>query len=214
MRQLFMAIGLALVLFVLPQTAQAQVDQVGKNDTATVGFWANKNGQALLSTYTATGTSSIGTCLASTYPNLFGNLSGATGSQVAAYFLKAKHASGTLIGNTYAQALATALNVWVTTTGLGWNKTATGPQHYGFQQACLGGLCYNMGNNGASFGVDNHTMQTVSYCLCCLNCMTTASADGSLTNLPTTLYFYNNDTTLTNGANIVLNGINESGDIN
>jgi hypothetical protein len=128
--------------------------------------------------------------------------------------LKAKHASGTLNGNTYAQALATALNAWVTTTGLGWNTSATGPQHYGFKQACLGGLCYNMGNNGASFHVDNDTMQTVSYCMCCLDCMTTASADGGLTNLPTTLYFYNNDPTLTNGANIVLNGINESGDIN
>jgi hypothetical protein len=203
MRQLFIAIVLALVLFVLPQTAQAQVDQVAKGDTATIGFWANTNGQALLKSYK---TSSIGTCLASTYPNLFGNLNGANGSQVAAYLLKAKHASGTLNGNTYAQALATALNVWVTTTGLGWNTTETGPQQYGFHQACLGGCCYNVGNNGASFGVNNQTMQTVSYCLCCLDCMTTAS-NGSFT-------FYNNNTTLTNGANIVLNGINESGDIN
>jgi hypothetical protein len=140
MRQLFMTIGLALVLFVLPQTAQAQV---GKNQTATIGFWANTNGQALLKTYD----SALGTCLASSCPNLFGNLSGATGHQVAAYVILAKDNSGTLKGNTYAQALTTALNVWVTTTDLGWNANATGPQHYGFQQACLGARCYNVGSN-------------------------------------------------------------------
>jgi hypothetical protein len=76
-------------------------DQVARNGAATMGFWANSRGQALLKTY---GTP-LGKWLSSTYPNLFGNLGSATGSQVAAYFLLVKNKSGSLVGNTYAQAL-------------------------------------------------------------------------------------------------------------
>ena len=50
-------------------------DQVATNTSATKGFWSNNNGAALLGTY---GTA-LGNWLATTYPNLFGNLNGATG---------------------------------------------------------------------------------------------------------------------------------------
>jgi hypothetical protein len=186
---------------------------VAKNDAATMGFWANNNGQALLKTYG----SALGNWLASAYGNLFGNLNGATGTQVAAYFITAKTASGGLIGNTYAQALTTALDVWVTTTGLGWNTSSSGPTKFGFQQgfggAGLGSILYNVGNNGASFGVANNSYLTVSQILAYLNSKTYITTAGSLTKLPK-LYFYGStDTTWTNGANNVLNGINQQGDI-
>jgi hypothetical protein len=51
-------------------------DQVAKNEAATLGFWANNNGQALLTTY---GTA-LGNWLGTIYGNLFGNLTGATGA--------------------------------------------------------------------------------------------------------------------------------------
>ena len=57
-------------------------DQVATNTSATHGFWHNSQGQALLGTY---GTA-LGNWLATTYPNLFGNLHGANGTQVASYF--------------------------------------------------------------------------------------------------------------------------------
>src|SRR5262249_52621366 len=60
---------------------------VTTGSTATIGYWANKNGQALLQGYK---TADIGNFLAATCPNLFGNLKGANGTQVAAYFMKAK----------------------------------------------------------------------------------------------------------------------------
>jgi hypothetical protein len=193
---------------------------VAKNEAATMGFWANTNGQALLKTY---GTA-LGYWLGTTYPNLFGNLANtttpansATGTQIAAYFITAKNAAGGLIGNTYAQVLATALNVWVTTTGLGWNTSPTGPTKYGFAQgfggAGLGSILYNVGSNGASFGVANNTYQTVNYILSYLNSKTTVTTPGSITKLPV-LYFYSKtDTTLTNGASNVLSGINQAGDL-
>jgi hypothetical protein len=194
-------------------------DQVAKNEAATMGFWANNNGQKLLKTYT----SALGNWLSSTYPNLFGNLLNADGTKVAAYFILVKNNAGGLIGNTYAQALTTALNIWVTTTNDGWNGANTTKPNsptsasFGFQQGFggvgLGGILYNVGNNGASFGIANNTSWTVSCLLNYLNSVTVVTSQGMFTKLPT-LYFYNKgDTTLTNGANNVFNGINNLGDL-
>jgi hypothetical protein len=217
----------------ISNSTQEQVtiaDQVAKNEAATMGFWANTNGQTLLGTYKGTGTSgsgstagaaglSLGYWLATTYPHLFGNLSGDTGTQIAAYFLKVKAAASGSTWNTYAQALTSALGVWVTTSGLGWNTNSSGPTNpkYGFQQGFggvgLGSIFYNVGNNGTSFGVANNTNVTVNNLLAYLNCKTYRTG-GTTTGLPTGLYFYSStDTTLSNGANIVFNGINNAGDI-
>jgi len=187
---------------------------VRSGEAATVGFWANSNGQALLTSYTST---ALGTWLGTTYPNLFGNLNGATGTQVAGYFLKVKAAMSGSIWNTYAQSLATALGVWVTTTGLGWNTSATGPTNYGFHQgfggAGLGDIYYNVGSNGASFGVANNTLMKVKNLLNYFNSKC-ARTGGSYTALPTSIVFYgNNDASMLSRANNVFNGINNKGDI-
>ena len=189
-------------------------NQVVTNETATIGFWANENGQALLGTYST----ALGTWLASTYKNLFGNLNGASGSQVASYFLNQvkPNASGAVY-NTYAQALSTALSVWVTTTGLGWNTTATGPTKYGFMQGFggvgLGDIYYNVGTNGSSFGVANNTYQRVSVLLAYFNTECKVTKGGTYATLPTFVFYGNNDPTLLNGANNVFGGITNTGDI-
>ena len=187
---------------------------VRRGEAATVGFWANSNGQTLLTSYTST---ALGSWLGTTYPNLFGNLNGATGQQVAAYFLVVKAAMSGSTWNTYAQSLATALSVWVTTSGLGWNTNATGPTNYGFQQgfggAGLGDIYYNVGTNGAAFGVANNTLMKVKNLLKHFNSKC-ARTGGSFTALPTSIVFYgNNNASMVSRANNVFNGINNTGDI-
>jgi uncharacterized delta-60 repeat protein len=180
-------------------------------EAATKGFWANNNGQALLKSYT---TSAIGNWLATTYPNLFGNLSGATGSQVGTYYLTLKGASGQT-NTTMANVMSTALSVWVTTTGLGWNTSSTGPTFYGFHQGFsgvgLGSLLYYVGSNGASFGVANNTYLTVNEILAYFNSHTVRTG-GTLTKLPTWMIYAGN-ASLLNRANAVFGGINQTGDI-
>jgi hypothetical protein len=148
---------------------------------------------------------------------LFGNLNGATGPQVAAYFLFVKAAMSGSTWNTYAQSLATALSVWVTTSGLGWNTNATGPTNYGLQQgfggAGLGDIYYNVGTNGAAFGVANNTLMKVKNLLKHFNSKC-ARTGGSYTALPTSIVFYgNNNASMVSRANNVFNGINNTGDI-
>jgi hypothetical protein len=180
--------------------------------TATIGFWANKNGQTLLQTYGI----QLGNWLA-TYNNLFGNLNGATGTQVGSYFTMVKNAASGPVWNTYAQVLATALDIWVTTTGLGWNTNSNGPTKYGFHQGYgsigLGDYYYNVGSYGASFGVANNSPVKVSDLLAYFNSVC-VRVGGSYTKLPTSLTFYgNNNRTLLNGANAVFNGINSLDDV-
>jgi hypothetical protein len=133
---------------------------------------------------------------------------------VYSYFIQLKAANG-LTNSTMTDAMAVALGVWVTTTGLGWNTSPTGPTHYGFMQgpggAGLGSLFFNVTNNGASFGVANNTLLTISQILAYYNSHTVRTG-GSLTTLPTWVC-YGGNTLLLEGANVVLDGINQSGDI-
>jgi hypothetical protein len=181
-----------------------------RGEAAAIGFWANNNGQALLKTYG----SALGNWLGTTYPNLFGNLTGATGTQVAAYFIKLKAANGPTY-STMTQCMSVALGVWVTTTGLGWNTSSTGPMHYGFMQgfggAGLGSILFNVGSNGASFGVANNTYISVNAILVYFNSKSVRTG-GTYTTLPT-FVLYGGTTTLQNGATAVLSGINQQGNI-
>src|SRR5207248_7907679 len=87
---------------------------------------------------------------------------------------------GGLQKNTYVQAFAVALGLY-----------STGGQG-----------TFNVGSNGAAFGVANNTILTVGQVLTAVN------ANFS----PTTGLFYGGDSTLTSAANNVLNGINTSGE--
>src|SRR5581483_10969241 len=108
------------------------------------GFWHNKNGQALINTFGPTSTS-LGTSLATSYPNLFGaanpytsatlasfagsptTFKGLTDAQIATLYENLWTPSG-LQKNTYVQAFAVALGGY--TTG--------------------GASTFNVGSNGAA----------------------------------------------------------------
>src|SRR5207245_9777241 len=87
---------------------------------ATIGFWHNQNGQAVINSFNGSSTSTaLGNWLASTYPNLFGasnpytgtSLANLTNAQVAQVYLNLWNPSG-VTKNTYVQAFAVALGVY------------------------------------------------------------------------------------------------------
>jgi hypothetical protein len=176
---------------------------VVKGLNGTIGFWQNNNGQALIDAFNGGSSSTaLANWLASTFPNLDGanaganNLTGKTNAQVAAFYLSLFNESGMKLD---AQVLATALNVYATTLLLGG---ASG-QSYGFLVDAygLGARSYNVGGNGAAFGVPNNTTLNVYQILLAAN---KQAKNGVL---------YNGDPTLDNEANNVFGGINQTGGI-
>ena len=98
--------------------------------TATIGFWHNQNGQALINSFgTCSSGQSLANFLAASFPNLSvakapafkvnstigTNLTNRSNSDVASYFLSLFGVSGQ---KTYAQVLATALAEFTTTNSL------------------------------------------------------------------------------------------------
>lgn len=183
---------------------------VSPGDTATIGFWHNKNGQAVINSFNGGSTATmLGNWLATNFPNLFGaanpytgtSLAGSTNAEVAAVYSNLWAPSG-VTKNTYVQAFAVALGCYATSTNLGANSTTAG---FGFNDS-PGGTCadtFNVGNNGAAFGVPNGTTLTV------FQVVAIANAHFN----PTTGLFYGGDQALTSDLNNVLDGINSSGDI-
>src|SRR5262249_16910116 len=106
---------------------------LSRNEAATLGFWSNK-GQALIKSSTFNG-SALASYLKNTTTgqgNIFttggGDLfSGSTATDVANYFLTLKN-SKKQIDNLRVQILAVDLDVWATTTGLGWSTAPGGSQ--------------------------------------------------------------------------------------
>jgi hypothetical protein len=170
--------------------------------TGTIGFWHNNNGQALISSFNGGPTSTaLSAWLATTFSNLYGvsaganSLSGKTNAQVAAYYqmLFAMPSSG------QAQVLATALNVYATTLSLG----GTTAQAYGFSVSAvgLGARSYNVGKDGAAFGVANNTTLNVYELLLAVNMK---AVKGVL---------YGGDATLQQEAADLLGALNQAGSI-
>jgi hypothetical protein len=176
-----------------------------RGDAATIGFWNNKNGQAVINT--VTGTPTLANWLATNFSSLFGSFGGQTNAQVAADFGTAFGNVGGVQGNTFAQAFAVGLACYVTSTSLGGNSLVGSglAAKYGFNVSLAGtcGKTYNVGNNGAAFGVPNNTSLTV------LQILSVANANFN----PATGLFYGGNPSLTSSLNNVLNGINQSGDI-
>jgi hypothetical protein len=144
---------------------------VVKGLTGGVGFWNNKNGQALIESFNGGSTATaLGNWLAATFPNLYGtgagtsSLAGKSSAQVATYFQALFALGGTQV---QAQVLATALNVYATTSSLGGSAGAA----YGFAVSAtgLGARSYNVGKDGAAFGVANNTTLNVYQLLVAVN---------------------------------------------
>jgi hypothetical protein len=185
---------------------------------ATIGFWHNSNGQAVINSFNGSSTAkALGNWLASNFPNLFGgsnpyisaklsqycvtSFAGLTNAQVAAVYQGLWTPNG-VTKNTYAQAFAVALGIYADTSTLGGNSTAQG---FGFSVTAVGGgpATFNVGSNGAAFGVANNASVSVLNVLHALDSNFSRSSGN----------FYSNNQTLTTDANNVVNGINTTGDI-
>jgi hypothetical protein len=126
--------------------------------SAGIGFWNSSNGQALIDRFNGgPGSTALASWLAASFPNLYGapagsdDLAGRTNAQVAAFDQKLFGLAGPKLD---AQVLATALNVYATTSALGGTAGAA----YGFvvTAAGLGADGYNVGSDGSAFGVPNN----------------------------------------------------------
>lgn len=131
-------------------------------DTAGIGFWHNKNGQALINSLNGGPTSTqLGTWLANNYPCLFGNLNGQPNSVVAAQYLACFNVKGQ---KTYAQVMAAALAAYATSSALAGGSMAA---EYGFNvsDSGTGAKSYNVGLYGSILGLSDNTSYTVAQLL-------------------------------------------------
>jgi hypothetical protein len=189
-----------------------QSPSVQRGDFATIGFWHNKNGQALIiSLNGGSSSTSLAKWLATSFPNLYGAGAGVysmvnkdgtyfTNAQVAASYQKNFFTTGTG-AKTNAQVLAAALGMYATSTTLAGGNYAG---QYGFNVSAggTGSDTVNVGTNGAAFGVPNNTTLTVLQLLQATNAQ---AVNGKL---------YNGNATLSNEANTVFDqDVNTAGDI-
>ena len=143
----------------------------------------------------------LATWLATNFPNLYGtgagthNLTGLTNAGVASLFRSLWRAHDDSLD---VQVLATALNVYATTSSLGGTQGAK----FGFKvsNTGLGARSLGIGDSGAAFGVANHTKVTVFQLLLDVN---KHEAKGVL---------YNGDRKLQELAKDVFNRLNEVGE--
>jgi PKD repeat protein len=163
---------------------------VQAGQAAGIGFWHNKNGQALITSFNnGANDTTLSAWLATNFANLYGasaganNLTGFTNAQVASFYLTLFNETGPKAD---AQVLAAALDVYATTSSLG----GTNATQYGFTVDAfgLGASTYNVGSNGAAFGVANNTTLDVWQLLLGANAQ---AVNGVL---------YNGNTTLINDA--------------
>ena len=182
---------------------------VAAGEFATIGFWRNSNGQAVIKSFNGSSTATgLGNWLAATFPNLFGstkdpvgNLTGETNSQIASLY--AGLPNNGVTNNDYIQTFAVALGIYADTTSLSGASTLATKYGFTVSSAGFGTATYNVGSNGAAFGVANNTSLTV------LSVVQTINSNYS----PTTGTCYGGSSTLGSDANNVLNGINTTGDV-
>ena len=187
-----------------PPPAPAPTTPLQKGGTtATIGFWQNKNGQALLRALNGGASSTqLGNWLALTFPRLFGsqagsnNLAGKTNAQVADYYTSVFKAKGG--PKLEAQVLNLAFAVYVTDTDLAGTVAAK----YGFKVSAggTGSMTWNVGKAGAAVGVANGTTLTVMQILQGLD----ARASGGVV--------WNGNHTMRSLANDLVDSINRFGD--
>ena len=186
---------------------------VTSGQTATIGFWQNKNGQGLIKNLNGGGASTqLADWLAATMPSIYGidagdnNLTGMTNDQVANYYrnelFKAKKQKGfTGPAKLGAQVMATAFAVYSTNSTL----AGTTAEEYGFlvTEGGVGTSTINVGDSGEAFNVADYSVMMVIDVLLATNQLT-ADSGGNL---------YDMNAFLQQLANEVYTAINEGGDI-
>jgi CSLREA domain-containing protein len=174
---------------------------VQHGQAAGICFWHNKNGQALINSFNGgSSATALSAWLASTFPNLYGanaganNLTGQSNAQVAAFYLSQFDLPGP---KAQAEVLAAALNVYATTLSLG--GTAAGAYGFTVSATGLGACSFNVGSDGAAFGVANNTVLNVYELLLAVN---QRAVHGVL---------YNGDATLRQEAADLFDALNSAG---
>jgi hypothetical protein len=167
---------------------------LGGGDTATIGFWHNKNGQALI--LSAPNSPALGNWLSSTFPCMYGTLAGKNNAAIAALFLTDFNVKG---AKAYAQVLGGAFACYFTSSTLAGNGAA----QYGFNvtPGGTGAKTFNVGSLGTTIGLQNNTSYTVLQILQAAN----ASANCSNGTFNSAVF---------NALNTIFDGINSTGDIN
>ncbi|MFM8580792.1 MAG: collagen binding domain-containing protein, partial [Planctomycetaceae bacterium] len=143
-------------------------DMLAVGDTATIGFWANKNGQAILRNLNGGASSTLlAQWLVTNFPNLNGASAGSrslltssgayqTNDQVATTYINAFFKPKATV-KLEAQILAAAFATYVTNSSLaGSSNIAT---RYGFNVSATGtgGKLFSVGSSGAALGVADGT---------------------------------------------------------
>ncbi len=200
-------------------TEVGQTVQTG--DTATIGFWQNKNGQALIKQ----GGTALSIWLSTNFGNIFGdtftNGSGGDNAFEVASFYKNEFFNKKLQGTSKvdAQFMATALATFFTSSNLSGGNVAAS---YGFNvtETGIGTKIVNVGTNGAAFGVAHNTSMTIMALLVATNNLTGADSDTNSSEDYSNVYDANGDGVLDAAekalralANNVYAAINEAGDI-
>ena len=187
--------------------------QLEEGMTATIGFWHNKKGQALIKSLNGSSNSTtLGDWLAGSFANLYGSttgdnaLAGKTNVEVADYFLELFSVKGQKLE---AQVLAVALATYVTNVNLAGGTMAA---DYGFivNDIGTGAAQYNIGEYGEAFGVENDTTFSI---MAILDLIDDNSRDGVLWDMDGDSLISKAEQTLRNMGNAVCSNINESGDI-
>jgi hypothetical protein len=189
--------------------------------TATIGFWQNKNGQALIKSLNGGASATqLGNWLAASFPNMYGasagpnNLTGMSNAEVAEFYKtlfkrNGKTAAGSGPPKVDAQILAVALAVYVTNVNLAGTVAAC----YGFTVDAYGtgAATFNVGNKGAAFGLANGTTARILDLLVAINNRSTngllydMNGDGDTNDI--------NEALFRTMANDLFSSINEAGDI-
>jgi hypothetical protein len=162
---------------------------LGSGDTATIGFWHNKNGQGLI--LNAPNSPALGNWLGMNFSCLFGSLKGKNNSVVAAAFLTDFGVKGQ---KTYAQILAGAFAIYFTSSDL----AGSGAGKFGFNitPGGTGAKSYNVGALGTVIGLQNNQSYTI------MQLLKQANADCPLTAAQFDAF------------NTIFSDINQKGDIN
>jgi sarcosine oxidase gamma subunit len=191
-------------IFYSAQNRLISADNAGLHDdvddeSATMLFWSSL-GQSLIKQFGGVSTNTaLGNWLATIYPNLYGGsiLGNKTNTTIASIYMSYYNVSGQ---RNSAQVMATALNVYASTLGLGGAYSTT----YGFVPTTdgLGDATFDVGTNGAAFGVANNSTISVTQMLVAVN----GSANNGV--------LYNNVTSLLNDCYNELGQVNGDGTIN
>ena len=167
-----------------------------KGDTATIGYWHNKNGQALIQGFGTTDDGrTLGGWLADTFPYLYGdysdnNLRDKFNSEIADVFLDLFKVSGQ---KTEAQTLAVAFAIYATTDSLG-GGAASDAQGFNVSILGTGSRTYNVGSYGSAIGLSDNGTYSI---LCLLKQADLQKKNGTFN---------------ANAFNAIFDGINTTGD--